>query len=62
MIFLEDCAKNLTQKIVFTAPNFDDNAETVLYRIIRGTGTIGLQGIAEKMRHLLQTSFKNNKS
>lgn len=46
--FFRRCAKKFNSKIVFTAHNFDDNAETVLYRIIRGTGTIGLQGIAEK--------------
>ena len=54
------CAKKFNSKIVFTAHNFDDNAETVLYRIIRGTGTIGLQGIAEKrdifFRPLLKTT------
>lgn len=33
--------------MIFTAHNFDDNAETILYRITKGTGTIGLQGIAE---------------
>ncbi len=33
---------------VLTAHNKDDNAETVLYRIIKGTGIVGLQGIAEK--------------
>lgn len=32
---------------IFTAHNFDDNAETVLYRIIKGTGIKGLQGISE---------------
>ena len=46
--FFRRCAKKFNSKIVFTAHNFDDNAETVLYRIIRGTGTIGLQGIAVK--------------
>ena len=34
----------LTQKI-FTAHNQDDQAETILYRIIRGTGLEGLQSI-----------------
>lgn len=33
---------------VLTAHNKDDNAETVLYRVIKGTGIVGLQGIAEK--------------
>ena len=45
--FFKRCAKKFNSKVVFTAHNFDDNAETVLYRIIKGTGTIGLQGISE---------------
>lgn len=45
--FFKRCAKKFNSNIVFTAHNFDDNAETVLYRIIKGTGTIGLQGISE---------------
>ncbi len=45
--FLKRCAEKFNSNVVFTAHNFDDNAETVLYRIIKGTGTIGLQGIAE---------------
>ena len=57
--FFKRCAEKFNSKVVFTAHNFDDNAETVLYRIIRGTGTAGLQGIAEKRdifyRPLLKT-------
>lgn len=45
--FFKRCAKKFNSSVVFTAHNFDDNAETVLYRIIKGTGTIGLQGISE---------------
>ena len=45
--FFEKCSNKFNSNIIFTAHNFDDNAETVLYRIIKGTGTIGLQGIAE---------------
>lgn len=45
--FFQRCAKKFNTNIVFTAHNFDDNAETILYRIIKGTGTIGLQGISE---------------
>ena len=33
---------------MLTAHNFDDNAETILYRIIKGTGIVGLQGILPK--------------
>lgn len=45
--FFEKCAKKFNANVIFTAHNFDDNAETVLYRIIKGTGIKGLQGIQE---------------
>lgn len=45
--FFEKCAKKYGTKFVLTAHNKDDNAETVLYRIIKGTGVSGLKGIAE---------------
>ena len=45
--FFQRCACKFNSKVVFTAHNYDDNAETVLYRIIRGTGIHGLAGIAE---------------
>lgn len=50
--FFEKCAKKFDSNVIFTAHNFDDNAETVLYRITKGTGLIGLQGIAEKRDNL----------
>ena len=60
--FFERCAKKFNSDIVFTAHNYEDNAETVLYRIIKGTGTFGLCGIAEKRdifyRPLLKISRK----
>lgn len=45
--FFEDCMENFDADAVFTAHNRDDNAETVLYRAIKGTGIVGLQGISE---------------
>ena len=45
--FLERTAAKLKAQCVFTAHNADDNAETVLYRIIKGSGTYGLEGIKE---------------
>ena len=33
---------------LFTAHNFDDNAETLIYRISKGTGIVGLKGILPK--------------
>lgn len=46
--FFEKCAKKFNSKCILTAHNADDNAETVLYRIIKGTGISGLEGIKEK--------------
>ena len=45
--FFEKCSNKYNSKIIFTAHNANDNAETILYRISKGTGTIGLSGIAE---------------
>ena len=45
--FFERAAKKFNSKIVFTAHNAEDNAETVLYRIIKGTGIEGLCAISE---------------
>lgn len=45
--FFKRCAEKFNSNVVFTAHNYDDNAETVLYRIIKGTGIVGLQGILE---------------
>lgn len=45
--FFKRCAEKFNSNVVFTAHNYDDNAETVLYRIIKGTGIAGLQGITE---------------
>ena len=45
--FFEEAMENYDADAVFTAHNKDDNAETVLYRVIKGTGLIGLRGISE---------------
>ena len=46
--FFKRCAEKFNTDIVFTAHNADDNAETVLYRIIKGTAIDGLSGILPK--------------
>ena len=46
--FFEECMENFDADAVFTAHNKDDNAETVLYRVIKGTGIVGLKGISER--------------
>jgi len=45
--FFERCAKKFNSRIIFTAHNKNDNAETLIYRICKGTGISGLQGISE---------------
>ena len=46
--FFEEAYEEYDADAVFTAHNKDDNAETVLYHVIKGTGIVGLRGIAEK--------------
>ncbi len=44
--FFERCAKKFNSRIIFTAHNKNDQAETLIFRICHGTGVTGLQGIA----------------
>lgn len=46
--FFEKALKKYNADAFLTAHNKNDNAETVLYRVIKGTGVTGLKGIAEK--------------
>lgn len=48
--FFKRTAKKFNSTAILTGHTQTDQAETVLYRIIKGTGTIGLQGIPE-VRH-----------
>jgi len=43
--FFERAFEKYNADVVFTAHNYNDNAETILYRIIKGTGIVGLKGI-----------------
>lgn len=45
--FFEEAAKYFKSNIIFTAHNANDNAETLIYRIAKGTGIKGLTGIEE---------------
>lgn len=58
--FFDTVLEDYDADAVFTAHNKDDNAETVLYRVIKGTGLVGLKGISEKRncyyRPLLKTT------
>ena len=46
--FFEKCAEKFNSRIIFTAHNKNDNAETLIFRICHGTGITGLQGITPK--------------
>lgn len=60
-------AKQFSNSCIFTAHTRTDNAETVIYRLTKGTGITGLQGIPQMRmledipiyRPLLQLSRKN---
>ena len=45
--FFEKCAEKFKSKVVLTAHNANDNAETIYYRLMKGTGITGLEGIQE---------------
>jgi len=45
--FFKRAAKNFNSTAILTGHTLTDQAETVLYRIIKGSGTIGLKGIPE---------------
>lgn len=45
--FFKDCAVEYDVDLILTAHTKSDNAETILYRIIKGTGLNGLEGIKE---------------
>ena len=46
--FFENCVGKFGANAIFLAHNKDDNAQTVLYRIIKGTGIKGLCAIPKK--------------
>ncbi|MCI5888377.1 MAG: tRNA lysidine(34) synthetase TilS [Brachyspira sp.] len=46
--FFDRAAEKFGSEVIFTAHNANDNAETVLYRIIKGTGIEGLSAISER--------------
>lgn len=60
--FFENTIDEFDADAVFTAHNKDDNAETVLYRVIKGTGIVGLKGIFEKRGIFYRPLLKTKRS
>jgi tRNA(Ile)-lysidine synthase len=52
--FLDTAARDLGADRIATAHHADDQAETVLFRMLRGTGVGGLSGIAEQRGRLVR--------
>ncbi|MCQ2740086.1 MAG: tRNA lysidine(34) synthetase TilS [bacterium] len=56
--FFEEAYEEFDADAIFTAHNKDDNAETVLYRAIKGTGIVGLKGISENRGYFYRPLLK----
>ena len=56
--FFEEAYEEYDADAVLTAHNKDDNAETILYRVIKGTGIVGLKGIAENRKYFYRPLLK----
>lgn len=52
--FLQETAKNVGAQVIATAHNADDNAETVLLHLIRGSALRGLTGIPPRRDNLVR--------
>lgn len=60
--FFENTMKKFDSDVVFLAHNKDDNIETLIYRIIKGTGIKGLCSIPEKRDNYYRPLLKISKS
>ncbi len=60
--FFEEAYDEYDADAVFTAHNKDDNAETVLYRVIKGTGIVGLKGISQKRNYFYRPLLKTTRA
>ena len=52
--FFDACAQKFRADRIATAHTADDNLETILFRLIRGTGAAGLAGIPPKRGHIIR--------
>lgn len=59
--FFEKTAKEFGYNKIAVAHNMDDNAETVLLNLIRGTGSKGLCAISEKRGNIIRPLLKTSR-
>lgn len=52
--FFEELSKKLKECKIATAHNLNDNAETILFRLVRGSSALGLQGIRYKRGNIIR--------
>ena len=60
-VFNEILDKNPEYKCIVTAHNLDDNTETVLFNLTRGTGTRGLIGIQARQGKIIRPLLTSSK-
>ncbi len=56
--FFAECAAEMSADKIATAHTADDNLETILFRLIRGTGTAGLAGIPPVRGKIVRPLFR----
>ena len=52
--FLERSLESLNYDLIATAHNADDNAETMVFNLVRGSGTMGLRGIPRRRGNIVR--------
>ncbi len=60
--FLQQTAREMDAQVIATAHNANDNAETVLMHLIRGTGLRGLTGIAPVRGNIIRPLLTTTRS